>query len=587
MLSVHRMVQPEYKVQLYLNSAQCQSPAEISKTKKSMEYIRHFSIISRANNSNEHGVHHITIVLTNNNLNETNMWKIRLNNNFEGQGINVITLSSKKESDINNLNQLWVQLLRCKTASVLPDLIVMCTHEKRTSDLIDMIRILKNGTLNLSEKGIHHISLTIMFDEADKNIKMIKNCLGELDGIITMTNGNDKIDNVVRDIHFITATPLADFWKTLKKCGIDKLKNINHALQTMDENSCLNIPYPELMKQYRYLKDHNCFHEYEDETENPIDYANTIIEEVISKTPGVKTIFAPAGMYKTTHSEMKEALHKFGYDVYVDNSDKNGKGFFYSTGKFESLEVFNKKNNIKGELRDTFVKWRQLYPDNNLAITGYLNVIRGITFNTTGFNFTDFIVSNYHARDLSSLIQLFGRASGDVRYVDIMNIHCPKKVWDTVDSQITIMDRILNANPDDFEEKNFRPKTKREVQEAAWSIPRVFSITQEEFMECTRKTGKNYIRELIYNEIKKHDAELDKILRSLKCFQITQPDKDDTYKKYVIDFKKKAEEGRTFNMGIHKDNKKVDGFQIFLDNRENKIIVSIYYGSRIQEENVD
>jgi hypothetical protein len=273
----------EYEVKCYLNTALCQSPATVSKTQKAIDYFRHFSLVSRANNPNENGVHHIGIVLTNNNISETNQWKIRLKNKFKGQGLNVITLSSKKESDIRSLDQLWVKLLMCKNASALPDLIVMCSHDKRTSDLVDMIRILKNGNLDLSKQGIHHISLTIMFDEADKNIKLIGNCLSDLDTIMTMFNGNVKIDNIVRDIHFITATPFAIFWKVLKKCGIDRLKNINRVLQSMDESSCLNIPYHELMKQYRYLKDHNRFHEYDDETSNPIDYVKKIIENVISR----------------------------------------------------------------------------------------------------------------------------------------------------------------------------------------------------------------------------------------------------------------------------------------------------------------
>jgi hypothetical protein len=581
-----------YHVKMYLNTALCQSPAEVSKTQKSIDYIRHFSILARANSVDENGVHHITIVLTNNNLSETSQWKLRLQSKFRGEGVNCIILSSKKGSEIQNLDQLWGRMARCKNASALPDLILMCTNGQRTEDVIDMISTLKNGRFNFSNIGIERISTTIMFDEADKNIKVIKTCLSSLNNIMTISAGSEKIDDVIRDIHFITATPLAEFWKVLKKCGIEKLSNINHALKTLDENSTLNTPYLELMKGYRYLKDHNLYHDLNDPNCDPVDYARQIVDTVLASKTYVKTIFAPSKNTLSSHEKMLKMLqsNSRNYVVYVDNSSKNGKCFHYLDGRIERLDEFNKRHNIKGELRDTFVKWRELNPSSNLAITGYLNIIRGITFNTIGFNFTDIIISGYHANDIASLIQLFGRANGDVRFIGVMNIYCPQCVWNTVDEQVKLMDDILNKDPTEFQERHFRKKTERERSATALTIPRVFSVDKERFDMCVVKKGREYDMSLIFALIEHYDSELVSELKKIKKIQVTQPNFETakyTYKKYITDCLNAARENKTYSVGIHKDDKKLDGYQMFLDNQGHNIIVCVHNGSRISDDDED
>jgi hypothetical protein len=62
------------------------------------------------------------------------------------------------------------------------------------------------------------------------------------------------------------------------------------------------------------------------------------------------------------------------------------KGFIYPNKSRIELSHFNIQNKITGELRDTLIKWNELNPTINLAITGYWIIERGITFNTIGFN---------------------------------------------------------------------------------------------------------------------------------------------------------------------------------------------------------
>lgn len=570
-----------YNVSMYLNNALCQSPPNISKTQKAIDYIKHFSILSRGVQSEENGVHHITVVLTNNNLSETKQWKIRLQQKLSF--LKVMILSSKKGSELKTLDQLWGKMMRSKNASALPDLIVMCTHEARTSNLIEMIQVLKNKRYDFSNIGINSISMTIMFDEADKNMKLIKSCLELLDPILSFSNVNEKKDNVLRDIHFITATPLKSFWNLLKKCGIDKLKNINKVLQSLDENSCLNINYSELMKNYRWLKEHNRSTYVDNYDEDPVAYADKILKSGKLSVSKPKIIFAPAALYISTHHAMKELFQsqEEPFAVFMDNSEM--KGFYDINGTFETLDDFNKKNQINGELYKSLVKWRELNPQTNLAITGYLNIIRGITFNTKGFNFTDVIVSAYHGKDLASLLQLFGRANGGKEFVDIMTLHCPTKIWNITDEYINLMSEIHNKNKEDFVEKDFRPMSKREKQEEAETIPFVFSLSQEEYNQSIRRNGKRFDKDFLFAAIAKKNNELAEDIKTRKCFECTEPEAEKNYEKKIVGSLEAAKNQKKYCLGLHKEDKKTNGYQIFLDKKGFNIIVCLFNGEKLSD----
>jgi hypothetical protein len=243
------------------------------------------------------------------------------------------------------------------------------------------------------------------------------------------------------------------------------------------------------------------------------------------------------------------------------------------------------------------VKWREIHSSEHLAITGLLNITRGITFNTIGFNFTDMIISAYHAKDIAALVQLFGRANGGKQYVSVMNLHCPTDVYTNVKDFVDMVIEILNKNPDEFEEKDFRSQTPREKaraqQEVAWTVPRVFQLTDEEYASIKKiksKSGKDtkeWDKATILALIVKRDVELEALIKGMEFFQVTEPEADNTYKKYVADFKTRATANTKYIMGLHKDSKAKDGYQMFLDKKNKNIIVSVYYGTRLPKPESD
>jgi hypothetical protein len=568
---------------LFLNNALPQSPQDVSKTQKAINYIKHFGWIGRFNAGIlENGNHHITVVLTNNNLGEAAQWKIRLKKKLKQ--LNSTILSSKKDSDMKNLDTFKSKLLDLEKADNLPDLLVMCTNEKRTADLIDFIKTLKRGRLDLKNIGIHHITLSIMFDEADKNIKLIVECLKEIWPLLSLED--EKKDDIIRDIHFITATPLDEFWKQLNKCGIQKLKNINKAIKDMDKDNVLNKKtYKELMDQYRWLNDHTIDTSISDMTENPIEYAQLHLRKWgrhSSETS--KIVFAPADVYVETHNQMRGLFISYGYWVYINNGQL--KGFTNPHGKFQSDDDFRKEHSVDGEPYEVFQKWRQLHPNDSLAITGWLTIIRGITFNTTGFNFTNMILSSAHMKNLADLLQVAGRGNGDIQFVNKFTFHCPEIVWNTISERITLMKELHESDPDEFKEHDFRPKTKKEVLAVAMTVPHVIKITQEEYSLSIQKKGREYDSLRLIEIIGHYNVSLANELKTMKKKQITHPEKEKSIKKHITDFLKASEENRKYTIDIQKEEieSKQNLYQIFIDKTpgDYKFIVSIFNGSLLE-----
>jgi hypothetical protein len=188
------------------------------------------------------------------------------------------------------------------------------------------------------------------------------------------------------------------------------------------------------------------------------------------------------------------------------------------------------------------------------------------------------------------LIQVAGRGNGDKKYVGIFEHHCPKGVWDKLIEQVDIIVELLEKNPSDFKERDFRALTKREIMDVAMTVPNVINITVEEF-NSIQKVGRSYNLDLVLRVIQNHDEELATRLRGMEKKQITQPDEAPSIKKHITDFIHAAENGTKYSIDISKKDmeKKKDLYQIFIDKTEGspKLIVSIFLGSQLEDVEED
>jgi hypothetical protein len=428
------------------------------------------------NNADDSDYHLIDIIVTNKSLPETEQWKCRTDKSFQKYNNITIDILSSKSNDYNNVSSYIHNIFTCKTKDELPNILIICYHAKRVcEDLITLFGIFGGENYFKPENKIKfHVS----FDEPDANLGVTKTFIRKVKKYIDI--------QVIIGILFITATPIDKFWEMLNNSGIKTLLNMNY-------NNTQN--FDEEFQNYRSFNDHNIII-HENETTNPLYYIidifsknritlqnketleNTTLHltpeqeehhidlskyDIVNKTKIIneterKIIFAPAHLYTDatgvgSHMEIVSYFNDKNYCAFLMNG--KFKGFIYPDKSRVELIHFNAEHNIKGELRESLVKWNELNPTMNLVITGYWIVERGITFNTIGFNFTDMILSNYHLSSIGKLIQLAGRGSGGKKYVDNMNVICTKEIKDTIDAFNKRLRDICSLNPEHFNKTDF------------------------------------------------------------------------------------------------------------------------------------
>jgi hypothetical protein len=351
----------------------------------------------------------------------------------------------------------------------------------------------------------------------------------------------------------------------------------------MDAESVLHMSQAELMKGYRRIEEHVLRSDIEADTNNPVEAAMHVLlkikEDVLKRVNTRVIVFAPAGATIKTHEDMRDIFKLAEYTVLVLNGrDK----MFYSNKGNISVDEFKRTHNIKGELKDVLVKWGEVNPDENLAITGNRLIERGITFCTSGFNFTDFIISKYHMKDIASLVQLLGRANGGKDYVSIMNIWAPKEVISAANKQIDIVNSLLNSDPEEFKETDFRKITKREQLEPAMTVPIIIQLSKDEYdILKTYKKGRSWDADKIQDLLESKRVGLKTELLNHKKYQISEPSEGPSIKKHIDAPVLSANEGRKYTIDIKPDLRDKDLYQMFLDKNGFRVIVSIYNGSRL------
>ena len=387
--------------------------------------------------------HLIDIIVTNNNLLETDMWKYRTVNKFkEAQDINIAILSSKS-NDYQDINTYINEILQAKKKQNLPNILIVCYHEKRVCSDIPALCNTFGGLHRMVLPNIdkkHIIKFHISLDEPDANLRVTKKFLSKISQFIN----NYTIIGVL----FITATAVDKFWAMLNKSGIKQLMNI-------DKDTTHH--FDEDLKNYRCFKDHNII-QHNNDTNNPLTYIMDLFCENKIDESSRKIIFAPGHLYTDkkgvgSHRDIEQFFICKKYTVLKING--KFKGFIYPNSKHETLTEYNIKHEINGELRETLKHWSENNKQTNLVITGYWVIERGVTFNTINFNFTDMIISNYHLKALAKLIQLAGRGLGGKKFVDVMNVFCTTEVKNAIERFNDKLNRICSLNPELFNRSDF------------------------------------------------------------------------------------------------------------------------------------
>ena len=110
------------------------------------------------------------------------------------------------------------------------------------------------------------------------------------------------------------------------------------------------------------------------------------------------------------------------------------------------------------------------------------------------------------------------------------------------------------------------------------SVPIVLQITPEDFSKIT-KSARSWNISSILEIIKKYSDDIYLKIKDMQKNQVVCPDKDESYDKLITAFVKAYESKTKYTWAIG-DKRDIDTYQIYLDKLQNRIIVSIYYGSK-------
>lgn len=585
-----------YNIRHILNTTLCQF--SVSKTKKAIECILTnvslMAMLSDYESLNSRTTHHLTVIFTNKSLAETEQWKYRLRREL-GQ-MQIVVLSSSKKAKYNKLDTLVGDMLDAKKTEEFPNVIVACTHDKRTIDILNLIKRLNNNRILGDDCEVKRITMTVMFDEADKMAGTIKSFLK---GVFSKLNTPDgrNINRTVTDIHYITATPYESLWKMLKECGVNELENLNQELikvknKTNSKEDGLTLDELDFTKTITSYRSHH--HHLWDTSipqtheSSPDVYARLALTEIIRScdTSGPLTIYGPAIRTVKSHIKMYDMVgvvsKKFNIPFHVMIHNGTTKGIYSPDGSFTPLDEYE-----GNEMKDKLVTWRKTNPEDHLYITGYLTITRGITFNTTGFQFTHMIFSEIHLNNISDAVQMVLRGSGHKRYVSTMVVYSPSFVKKTIDKRVDKMHSILEQDPERLEESSFREQTKKdyvnEILRPASTVPVQIVLSDDEYKSCILCRNRNrnkYNHSRLMELFSINKPELFREVEEYNKDRIREP-RGRLYVKHIKPLLTANRNNTLYRIAIDKKDWMTNMYQIWLDYENHNMIISVWHGSRL------
>ena len=400
-------------------------------------------------------IHHITFLFVNCSILETKQWvgrsrmkikdpKLNLDTNVN---IDILSSDAKTATWKNSkefLSSLMVNASEDKRDK-LPNIVIMCTHTART---FKDQKVLFETFSNWKNRSSLNFMFNYVFDEVDGS-----RCITPVKKLLKLMK-DMNVPNL-GDILFVTATPFDTFWNMLDTVDIkDKLKSIDSELD-IDESEINDAE-----EDYRNYLGH-VIDIFNSSNKNPRFY----LEEYLRKNPDIldsnepKIFFAPAEKTIKSHIHLLQSSIFDGWWKMILNGKH--KGFLppdeTDLNNIITKEEFDQTYNVSGNdgIRDTLRKWKELYPNDNLVISGGDLLERGLTFCTDGFSFTHFFLSPYHLSNINKLIQTIGRACGNKNYINKMNIICPEEIDKIARNYFSEMSTLNKSQIEIFEREHF------------------------------------------------------------------------------------------------------------------------------------
>lgn len=381
----------------------------------------------------------ICVLISSNSLSLTKLLSQRVNNtpHKKNEMLQCKELSSAAYADWktpSEMHNFFINTITRQEYNKLPDVITMCGHSTRLENFLDLLNRL--SSLSTYANRACHIRFALFFDEADTTMKQSMRIIDH------RQYGYHVQQKFIERLTFVTATPKPIFDR-LKEANIDELEN-------QRKNYVVN---PEDFEDYYRNIIDNTWHFINDNTSKPLSYIEKVMSSPLWETNNDnnerRIVFAPAAVPVRTHNDVKHYFLSKGYNVLVINGiDKK---IYMQDGHMIDLYT-NKTRDVP--IYDILKDFTNKHPQ-NFAITGYTCITRGLTFLTTGFSFTDFILCNYHMRNINELAQLAGRACGGKRYAGPCTVYSSELLFRNLQNYLQCLIKTQTTQTDYFNAGDF------------------------------------------------------------------------------------------------------------------------------------
>lgn len=534
------------------------------------------------------GVRRIQLIFVDNNLLLANQTATRVSGCewFEDDENEYLMFSSKsKTSDVAKIYWEMTNTTRERQVSN----IIMCANNARFKDTEELITQVASRNPN--------ILFDLWIDESDKTFAQPKHT-ALMHKLCAMTN--------VMSVTLLTATPGSNL-RQFGEINIVPMENtIVHESYSSWGNATINT--------------------IEASSTDTVEYAREVIESHPDLfTSGVRC-FIPGDIFIETHEEMATMLIKKGFAVLIINGGSCDITFMFGKKKSRVLVRQNVASTLCGINPDKYKsglndvqasEWiADIYEALMLssfpfAITGNLCIGRGTTLSSPKMFINRAILPPKGPRNrsekeltLARMYQLAGRINGNTKEFSSWEppvVFCTPMFDECIRTMETRAKRLaevaydtgnLVVNQSAYESiadapltsGEIKQKLKEEELELKGSIPYVLDVTTDDISNILGSLGTSR-QDLLLGVIARLNIDLWLEICALKCIKISQAGRDgseEARKKYIDAPVNKAANGIKWKVDIDQENNNKDVWLAFLDAEENRVIVSVWYGSRLR-----
>ena len=535
------------------------------------------------------GVRRIQLIFVDNNLLLANQTASRVSGCewFEDEENEYLMFSSKsKTSDAAKI--YWEMTNPCRERQVSN--IIMCANNSRFKDTEELI--CRAAATN------PNIFFDLWIDESDKTFSAAKHT--------TLMHKLCKMNNV-KTVTLLTATPGSN-------------------LRQFGEINIVPMESTIVHDSYSSWADAT-IHKVEASSSDTVEYAKAVIEAYPESFMSSVCCFIPADIFIDSHEAMASMLVEKGFAVLVINGTCCDILFKFGSKKRQQLvrqgvaatlcgfnpeKYKNGLNDIQASEWIADVYEALMLSSFPFAITGNICIGRGTTLSSAKMCINRAILPPKEPKSrttkelsLARMYQLAGRINGNTKEFAAWKppvVFCTELFDECIKTMETRAKRLAEVaydtkntvvNPLAYETIAEAPMTSGEAKqkvkddelELKGSVPVVISVSVEDIELVLKATGVSR-RDHLLGIIARVDFDLWLDICAFTCIKISQAGRggsEDSRKKYIDAPVNKALNGIKWKVDVDQENNDKNVWLAFLDAEEKRVIVSVWYGSRLRQ----